>query len=552
MLNKLYRETRFSQAQSTIDHERSIFNLAHGHRMSMNAGKLYPFFFSEVLPGDTFNYKDAFVCRASTPLKTPVMDTAVFDQWIFYVPMRLVWEHTKEFFGENNVSSWTPAVEYFIPALDPGENGFKPDGNADYFGLPTLAKNLPVDALPFRAIRLIWNEYFRDQNTQDPLLVNLGDVETDMTLDDLLPVNKRKDYFTTCLPAPQKGPDVILPLTGFAPVITRTVTHNNGNAVNSVYWQGSGLGEDSQVEYLLTRADGAASRGQVYSGDATHYSGTGMKSPYPVNLWTDFASGSGMATINDLRQAFAVQSLYELDARAGSRYREFLMAHFGVSVPDLTVQVPEFLAGRSTPLNVSQVVQTSATEQEVSAQGNVTGFSKTAARGSDFVKSFDEFGYVIGLCSIRQLPSYQQGLRRCWSRRSRFDMYHPVLARIGEQPVLNKEIYVYGDDESEREEVFGYQEAWADLRYMESYVSGAFRSNYPHGSLDSWSYTYDFDSTPRLSDGFIRETDANIGRTLATVNMEGAPQFLVDFWFDFKATRPLPVYGTPAILGGRQ
>lgn len=562
MHRKLLSESRFSQVRSTVNHERSKFDLSHGHHSTMNAGLLYPHFIREVLPGDTFEFSASFVNRMSTPF-APIMDTAFLDQWYFYVPQRLVWEHTKEFYGENNSSAWTQDIEYFIPRLS---RSFKSDGVGDHFGIPTLT-TLAVNALPLRAYRLIWNEWFRDQNTQDPKLVNMGDTETDGTLDDLLPVNKRKDYFTTALPEPQKGPDVLLPMGGYAPVIT-TEEFMNLNGIPLVFYNSDQFGGDDPAKNYSFAIAGNNGTGDVSVGDSFDYAHFGGYAKFgsdelegntpggennvavPVNLMADFSTGSIQSTINDLRQAFAIQSLFELDARGGSRYREFIKAHFGVNVPDLTVQVPEFLGGSSDPIVVNQVVQTSSTVSD-SPQGTVAAFSKTVGkRRGSFVKSFSEPGYVIGVCAIRTLQSYQDGLDRMWSRRSRLDFYHPVLAHIGEMPIYNKELYVYDDDK--RDEVFGYQEAWAEYRFAQSYVSGAFRSNYPSGSLDFWTFTNDFESLPVLSDGFIRETDVNVGRTLVTTDMEGAPQFIVDWWFDLGAYRVMPMFGTPAILGGRQ
>lgn len=547
MHRKLLSESRFSQVRSTVNQERSKFDLSHGHHATMNAGYLYPHFIREVLPGDTFEFSASFVNRMSTPI-APIMDTAFLDQWYFYVPQRLVWEHTKEFYGENNTSAWTSNIEYYIPRI---AKNFKSDGVADHFGVPTLT-DLPINALPLRAYRLIWNEWFRDQNTQDPKLVNMGDTETDVTLDDLLPVNKRKDYFTTALPEPQKGPDVLLPLGSYAPVITRSETVSVGAGVNDVplgfhtYYSNFVAGS---VPFVREKNGHSGSLG-ISNVEAVQNEMGPTDILVPNNLWVDMEEASSMLTINALRQAFAIQSLFEVDARGGSKYREFIKAHFGITVPDLTVQVPEFLGGSSDPIVVNQVVQTSATDQE-SPQGNVAAFSKTVGkRRGSFVKSFSEPGYVIGLCAIRTLQSYQDGLDRMWSRRSRLDFYHPVLAHIGETPIYNKELYVY--DVNARDEVFGYQEAWAEYRFAQSYVSGAFRSNYPSGSLDYWTFTNDFERLPVLSDGFIRETDVNVGRTLATTNMEGAPQFIVDWWFDLGAYRVMPMFGTPAILGGRQ
>lgn len=558
-MSKLNSNALFSEARSTVSVDRSCFDLSHGHHQTMNAGLLYPHFIKEVLPGDTFNFSASFVNRMSTPI-VPIMDTAFLDQWYFYVPKRLVWEHTKEFYGENNVSAWDETREYYIPVLNPGVDGFKADGVADNFGIPTSASGLAVNALPFRAYRLIWNEWFRDQNTQDPKLVNFGDSESDMTLDELLPVNKRRDYFTTCLPEPQKGPDILLPLGSYAPVLTRPETTITGLDTELLSVPLRGFATDTYlgfadsfsalvIENKVNEQSSSGSNVIAVSSDLSNNYNGDSYGFYPSNLWADLSNSQG-ATVNALRQAFAIQSLFELDARGGSRYREFLKAHFGVNVPDLTVQIPEFLGGSSDPIQVNQVIQTSASDHE-SPLGNTAAFSKTVGRNQGaFTKSFSEPGYVIGVCAIRTLHSYQDGLDRMWSRRSRLDFYHPVLAHIGETPVYNKEIYVY--NYAERDKVFGYQEAWAEYRFAQSYSSGAFRSNYPDGSLDRWTYVDDFSSLPHLSDEFIRETDDNVARTLATTDMPGAPQFITDWWFNLKAYRPLPAYGTPAVLGGRQ
>lgn len=558
MHNKLKQSALFSNAKSTISIPRSGHDLSFGHHTSMNAGKLYPIFCKEVLAGDTFSVNTSFVNRFAAPLQTPTMDTAFFDIWFFNVPQRLVWEHTKEFYGENNESAWTPDREYFIPQLNLGLAGFQPDGVGDRMGIPTMAPNLPVNALPLRAYRLIWNEWFRDQNTQDPMLINFGDVESDVTLDEVLPVNKRRDYFTTALPEPQRGPAVLLPLGDFAPVISYAGLNNYGTEDPQA--------RDFSTSVTISHTDGTAAGDDIYLG--AFATGGNLTDPLRTfvqptatdpdatysrvwfnNLGADLSQATS-ATINQLRQAFAVQALFERDARGGARYREYLKAAFGVNVPDLTVQVPEFLGGASTPLNVNQVLQQSATGSGETPQGTVTGFGKNSERHTAaFTKSFTEPGYVIGVAAIRTVQTYQQGLHRMWSRRSRLDFYDPILDRIGETPILNKEIYVY--DEDEREKAFGYQEAFAEYRYSTNYVSGAFRSNYPGGSLDFWTYTNKFDSLPYLSDGFIRETSENIARTVA-VQDDDAPQFLVDFWFDLQAFRPMSANSVPAMLGGRQ
>lgn len=544
MHHKLFKDSRFSFAKSTVSAERSSFDLSHGHKFTMNAGVLVPFYLEEILPGDTFVFNDSFVCRTSSPPVAPVMDTSMLDQWFFYVPWRLVWDHTKEFFGENRDSACEQEQDYYIPQYAPS-GGFQLGGVGDAFGIPV---NVPasVTALPFRSYRLIWNEWFRDQNTQDPAFINFGDVTDTLTdYDALLPINKRKDYFTTALPSPQKGPDVLLPLTGFVPVVSSDSRIPNASSQSPlVFYYGYGNHPSNSLPVIADFAD--TNSGLLYldeNGSTTSSNGYPF---YFQNLWADLSNGNGQATINQLRQAFAVQSLYELDARGGSRYREFIRSHFSTSVPDLTVQVPEFLAGMSSPLNVSQVVQTSATGDST-AQGNVAAFSKTTAQGAaHFTKSFSEPGFIIGVCAIRTLQTYQQGLNRMWSRKSRLDVYHPVLGHIGEQPIYNQELYMQGN--SEDTEVFGYQEPWAEYRYNQNYVSGYFRSNVP-GSLDYWHYAADFDALPVLSDGFIRETDQNIARTLSYTSTEDTNQFLLDFWFNVTGTRVMSAHGTPAMLG---
>lgn len=559
MLSKLLDNTRFSTAESTIGKERSLFGLSHKHSLTFNAGQLVPCMLAEIVPGDTFSLNTNFVTIMSTP-RVPVMDTALQSVWFFYVPMRLVWDHTREFFGENRTSAWTQRQEYFIPHLRAPYSGFPADSVSDHMGIPTLTDGFgSVNALPLRAYRLIWNEWFRDQATQDPKLVNFGDVETDQTLNELLPLNKRKDYFTTALPSPQKGPDVLLPLGSFAPVLSYRDVNNYDSIPSSL----------DGVKALNFDPDGGdvvvGFSSNSYSGGFPNYlvtdDATGF-SPDPdqvnnhiffSNLGADLSQATG-ATINALRQAFAVQSLYELDARGGSRYREMLKVHFGVNVPDLTVSVPEFLGGTEQVIGMNQVAQTSGSNVtgQSTPQGNLAAFSKTVGMNlAGFTKTFTEPGYLIGVTGVRTLHSYQQGLNALWSRKSRLDMYHPVLARIGEQPILNKEIYAYGT-EAEGNEVFGYKEAFSELRYIPSYVSGAFRSNYPSGSLDFWTYVDKFDSQPYLSDGFIRETDDNVARSLATADLEGAPQFICDMYFNIDGYRPLPAYGTPATLGGWQ
>lgn len=541
---------KFSKAAPDIDIQRSRFHIPHTHKTTMNAGTLVPIFVQEVLPGDGYNLNMATLCRMTTPL-FPVMDDCFLDTYFFYVPNRLVWDHWKEFMGENNVSAWTSDITYEIPTLDTSASvkGVKYafGGVGDHFGIPPGYERLEASALPLRAYRLIWNEWFRDQNLQDPLLVNTGDVETDRTLDNLLKVCKVHDYFTSALPAPQKGPDVLIPFApgGMIPVISTNEKHSVGSASVKVAAYNNGVALNDKVL-------------GVVNGNLAHLSkadgnNTSVEAAYFTNLWADFGliNNGSAGTINQLRTAFQIQRLYERDARCGTRYVESLKAHFGVTAPDASLQRPQYLGGQRINININQVVQTSSTDN-TSPQGNVAAFSKTVDRGHIFDNSFYEHGYIIGLACVRTAHTYQQGLNRMWSRKTRLDFYTPELANIGEQPIKNKELMItYLDPaqsawDPENEEIFGYQEAWADYRYKPSIVTGAFRSNNPQGTLDSWTYSDYFETRPYLSAEFIEETDQNIERTLA-VQSDLVDQFLLDMYFDMYADRPMPIYSVPGL-----
>jgi hypothetical protein len=547
-------ESHFAENPTSLDIKRSIFDRSTTLKTSFNAGELVPIFVDEVLPGDTFKLDTALVVRMSTPIH-PVMDNCYLDLYYFFVPNRLSWDHWKEFNGENREGYWTQTTEYEIPQItSPLVGGWEKGSLADYMGVPIGVTGLPVNALPFRDYCIIWNEWFRDQNLQQPAAVSTSDTNvagknssesedpilTAPAGGSLLPVNKYHDYFTSALPEPQKGPDVTIPLADMAPVKT---------SPNDLV-----LGPNYSMHLRSITGDYLNSRVPLYAGDAANsgaLSGIGTETQlpgvtyYPANLFADL-SGAVSPTINSLRQAFQLQKLYEKDARGGSRYVEIIKAHFGVVSPDARQQRPEYLGGKRVPINVSQVLQTSSTD-DTSPQGNTAAYSLTADRSSSFTKSFTEHGFIIGLACVRTEHTYQQGLEKMWSRRKRFDYYWPVFANIGEQPILNKEIYAQGTAASAQdEEVFGYQEAWAEYRYKPARTSGALRSTYAQ-SLDVWHYGDKYDALPVLGTKWIQETKANIDRTLA-VQSSVEDQFIGDFYFKNICTRPMPVYSIPGLI----
>lgn len=534
-----------------VDIERSTFDRSTQLKTTFNAGELVPIFVDEVLPGDTFNMDTASVVRMSTPIH-PVMDNCNLDLYYFFVPNRLLWDHWKEFNGENTTTKWEQTTEYEIPQITAPSGGWQKGTIADYMGIPINVGNLSVNHLPFRAYVKIWNDWFRDQNLQDPAYLTTGDATTAGSNSNsyqvdaqkggkCLPVNKYHDYFTSALPEPQKGPSVLLPLGETANVI------GNGQVLglqNGSTTYGMAFGTSSNTHLLAaTSVTGAATGTDSMSGTPSNGAKMGVSTdPTKSGLIADLSTATA-ATVNQLRQAFQIQKLYERDARGGTRYIEIIKSHFGVTSPDARQQRPEYLGGKRIPINIDQVLQTSATDT-TSPQGNTAAFSLTVDVDGSFTKSFTEHGFIIGLACIRTEHTYQQGVEKMWNRKRRFDFYWPALANIGEQPILNKEIYAQGT--SADNEVFGYQEAWAEYRYKPSRVSGAFRSTYAQ-SLDVWHYGDSYSSQPILGDTWIRETKANIDRTLA-VQSSLEDQFIGDFYFKNMCTRPMPIYSIPGLI----
>ncbi len=537
---------------------RSTFDRSASIKTTFNVGDLIPFYVEEVLPGDTHQIDTSKVVRLQTPL-TPFMDNLFVDTYYFFVPSRLCWQHWVNLMGENTESAWVSDVEYSVPQITAPSGGWTIGTIADYMGIPTGISGLSVNALPFRAYALIVNEWFRDQNLQDPLNINLGDATqagsngsnyiTDCALGGKpFIAGKMHDYFTSCLPAPQKGPDVELPLLadGYAPVVSRSAIIPSGlpDAGSPVFMKVNGAGA-SGASYFLPGMS-KDSDGTWKSFNAQYFDENSL-SPEAgrwtfSNLWTYVGSGAA-ASINQLRLAFQTQKYFEKLARGGSRYIEMLKTMFGVTNPDYRLQRPEYLGGNRIPISVSQVIQQSQTT-ESSPQGATTGQSLTTDVHSDFTKSFTEHGYIIGVMVARYRHTYQQGLHRLWTRKSALDFYNPVFANIGEQAVFNREIYVQGNTTDQ--EVFGYQEAWAEYRYRPSICTAEMRSAAPQ-SLDIWHLADDYDSQPFLSASWIQEDKSNVDRVLA-VQSTVSNQFFADIYVKNRSTRPMPVFSVPGLI----
>ena len=579
----------------SVNIQRSKFHRTQSVKFTFNVGEVIPFYVDEVLPGDTFQIKTSKMVRLQTPA-VPFMDDLFLDTYYFFVPNRLIWDDWQKFQGENDSSSWTPSTTYQVPSItfpNPGfaiigdntstslDNKtiineydnlyFAPNSVADYMGLPTAAQRvsffideedavfplplpssgagapLAVNALPFRAYCKICNDWFRDENLSDPLFIDTSsnggtgvwdnnnisvflrssynridqpNIKSPCYGGAPFKASKYHDYFTSALPSPQKGADVTIPIDA-----------NNGTPYYVSLEQGG-----SQYYIIRDSASGALT--------------TSTSQTNALQFGNILASGGLNITINSLRLAFATQAQYERDARGGTRYTEIIRSNFGVVSPDARLQRSEYLGGNHIPINVNQVVQQSGGAGVTgSFLGDTGAYSATTDSHGDFIQSFTEHGFVIGVCCVRYPHSYQQGIERFWLRHSRFDYYMPAFANLGEQPIYLQEIWPLNNSvwSESNSEYFGYQEAWADYRYKPNRVAGEMRSNIPN-SLDFWHLADNYDSRPYLSNKWIREDKSNVDRVL-TVSSKVSNQLLADFYIDNISTRPIPMYSIPATLG---
>lgn len=560
-------ESHFSELPK-IDIPRSIMDLSQSHLTSHNIGELIPFACFPVLPGDTFNVKTSCVVRLQTPL-APIFSNIYYDTYWFFVPSRILWNHWKQFMGENTESAWAPSTEYSVPVTKPPSGGWSVGSIADHFGIPVgvydannTMEKFPI-SLPFRAYSMIVQEFFLDQNVSDPVNITLGDANTNGSngtnyITDLekggapFKVCKYHDYFTSCLPGPLKNAeDVKFPLISgtFAPVGTRSRLVDSyistGFQNQSMTWTHTGSNPFTKNKsyniFGLTAesSDILNTKASVNSSTPTSY-----EHVMPNNLWADLSDTVGSVTINQMRLAFQLQKYYERLARSGSRYREYIKAMFSVTTSDARMMIPEYLGGHRFPLNIHQVANTSETDG-ASFLGDLGATSHTADIHDDFIKSFEEFGYVIGLACARYDHQYSQGLNKMWTQTDKLSYYVPLFANIGETPCYSYEIY--WDNNTVGNEVFGYQEAWASpYRYSPALVTGEMRPGISN-SLASWHLGDYYTSRPYLSDSWIREDKSNVDRVLS-VGSSVSNQIMVDFYVKNIATRPMPLFSVPGLV----
>lgn len=554
-------ELHFSQLPS-IDISRCKLTKGHDHKTTWNTGDLIPLYVDDIVPATTVKMRQSELVRMMTPI-APVLDNAYMDIYWFFVPHRLVWEHWVNFMGENDTSPWNMPQNYEVPQITCPSGGWAKGSLADYFGLPTgvIGSGWKANALPFRAYVKIWNDWFRDENLKTPAYITYGDSDTtgknkgvnyDYVTDSEcgaapLKAAKLHDYFTSALKQAQRGPAVEIPLGQMAPVRLGDSPLTNGITNTDI----------KGYQTFASSPSAASTTASIYVvDDDGNYLTNKFVAGKENLLYTDLNEAVG-ATVNQLRQSFAVQRFYERAARSGARYIETILAHFSVQNPDFRLQRPEYLGGKRVPINMNQVVQTDSSGKaswydsdnstwvtdDKTPQGNLAAYSATSDSNEDlWTHSFTEHGTLMCLGVIRTDRTYQQGLNKMWSRKSMFDFYWPELANLAEQPVYNKEIYLQGT--SKDNEAFGYQEPWAEYRYKPSMITGELRSNYAQ-SLDIWHYADDYNSLPTLSSDWIDEPTENVARTLA---VQSHDQFMGDFYFAPVYTLPMPLYSVPGLI----
>lgn len=536
--------------------KRSKFDESHSIKTTFNVGDIVPIMVDpDILPGDTVQMDMSELIRMATPIY-PIMDNLYTDIYWFFVPNRLLWDHWQAFWGEND-DPWIQQTEYEIPQIEAPTGGWTEGTIADYMGIPTKVDGISINALPFRAYCKIYNDWFRNENLKSNCHIYTDETtRTGMTGAEVgydpvtgtefggtpMKAAKFHDYFTAALPAPQKGDPVAIPLTGQLEVYTstpRTVDSGDKIPLTGKILDARSTGEFN-YNATVNPDDWAffESQGSVYPATTAGYT----KGYYPNNLVADMSTATAV-TINELRQAFAIQKYYENAGLHGTRYIEYLRSVFGVTSSDARMQRAEYLGGQRIPLNIDQIVQTSSTDN-TSPQGNVAGFSCTHNRKSMFTKSFEEHGVLMCLAVTRVEHTYQQGLDRGWSRKKWSDFFNPYFAHLGEQAILEKEIYTQGT--SADDTAFGYQEAWADYRYKQNRVTGYMRSN-ATGSLDVWHFADDYSAAPSLSGTWNDEPYTNVDRCIA-VTSQLTHQFIADFYFKCAYTRPMPVYSVPGLI----
>ncbi|WNK14639.1 MAG: major capsid protein [Microvirus sp.] len=524
---------------------RASFNMQRTYKTTFNAGLLVPVLCEEILPGDSFNLKMTAFARMSTPI-FPIMDNMYLDSFFFFVPNRLVWTNWVKFMGEQNNPA--DSISFVIPQTVSLAGGFTVGSLFDYMGLPTVGQvgggnTISVNALPLRAYMLIYDQWFRDENLQNATILGtsfFGDGPDNQAGYVIQSRGKRKDYFTGALPWPQKGNTAVtLPLGTSATIRTSASNLVTGAQTPMTFLQSSAGGAPT-----ANRAIGINNAGNAPSGTTTVTveSGTAY---YPANLFADLSTATA-ATINQLRQSFQIQKLLERDARGGTRYTEIVRSHFGVISPDARLQRPEYLGGGTTPIIISPIAQQSATGLTggTTPQGSLSAIGTMLAHNHGFTQSFTEHGYVIGIVSVRADLTYQQGLRKMWSRSTRYDFYFPAFAMLGEQAILNKEIFA--DGSANDNNVFGYQERWAEYRYSPSQITGLFKST-SAGTLDPWHLSQRFLALPTLNSTFITETPP-VSRILAAGAAANNAQIIFDSFFNIKAARPMPLYSVPGLI----